>query len=241
MGIIPANALKKQFKAVWNEYLDKNGKDILVEATPLAVSCPNCIQDGNRNKSLNVYNTSFIRPVNIFPGTPNQITVFPQPFNVTTVSGVQYDPANLNPKILTTAVCPVCIGEGKLVAKIFHTIKAVITWNPEERLKDTSQGWEGDPICRIKVHNSNYALVRDAIRFVVDGVSCKLDIAPRVKGLGGDHLVEAYLITTAPGHSLTNNYNSDTRVNVNTIGTISDQAPPVTPTIPPVVPGDDVW
>jgi hypothetical protein len=190
---------------------------------------------------MNVYNTEFLRPVNVFPGTHAEQKIYPQPFNVPTVSGVQYDPNNPNPKILKTTVCPVCRGSGIITEPHDICITALVTWNPKEEFLDLSVGEEGESICRLKVFECDYEICKEAKSYIVDGVACRLFTPPRVKGLGGDHLVEFYLQTTAVDKDVTDKYENDSRVKVNPIGRVSDQAPPSTPTIPPSIPGDDVW
>jgi len=242
---IPAAKLKKQFKEGFHQYIKKMGRDVIVHLKPFSVDCPNCLVDSVRNTSANVYDESFIRPVNIFPGTYAERIIYPAPFNVTAASGVQYDPSLLDPKILKTTVCPVCRGEGILTYEDEVTIKGVVTWNPKEETLDLAPGYEGKPVCRIKTYEYNYALVRDAKYFLVDGEKCEHckeeGGAPRVKGLGADHITEFYVTAVEVGKSDSINLDEDSRLQYNKIGRVSDQAPPAAPTIPPQVPGDDVW
>lgn len=230
---------KKEFKKGIDSYLNNMGRNITIFLKPFITDCPNCIASDFSSKSANVYDTTFIRPVNIFPGTALQETVYPRPFNVDSATGVQYDPSDPNPKILKTTVCPVCTGEGKLIRDRKHCLKALVTWNPKEMLQEESAGREGHPICRIKTFKCNYAIIRDAKKFLVDGVECKLHIPPRVKGLGADHLIEAYLITSQVEASVSTNYNNDPRLNDRVQERTSDQAPSGTPTIPPIIPSDE--
>jgi hypothetical protein len=239
---IPAKPIKKEFKKRFYEFLRKNGRSITVKLPEYTVDCPNCIHDSVRGTSANIYDPRFVRPVNIFPGTPCQKTVYPAPFNLdSSPSGIQYDPGILDPKPIIASVCPVCVGEGKLTADNTFCIKALVTWDPKEEFLYASAGDEGKPICRIKTFSKDYSLCKNAESFIVDGVSCKLHIPPRLKGLGADHITEFYLITTAVGHSVSDKFDSDSRLNNNTIGRVSDQADSGTPTVPPEVPGDDVW
>lgn len=240
---IPAARLKKEFRQGFHEYIKKMGRDIVVHLKPFSVDCPNCLRDSVRKTSANVYDQSFVRPVNIFPGTFAERLIYPAPFNVTTVSGVQYDPSLLDPKILKTTVCPVCKGEGILVYEDQTIIRGVVTWNPREELRDLSPGYDGESICRVKTYEYNYSVVRDAKYFIVDGVKCEHSRVgtPRVKGLGADHITEFYLTATEIGKSVSDNYNLDDRLDSNPIGRVSDQAGISTPTIPPQVPGEDVW
>jgi len=239
MGI--PRSVKKQFKAKFDDYMKAMGKSIDVYLDPYEVGCPNCIFDSVQEVSANVYNEQFKRPVNIFPSTHAERIVYPVPFNVLTVSGVQYDPTIQNPKILKTTVCPVCKGTGILISANKICLTAVVTWGPKEEFLELSAGREGQPICRIKTFNCNYSVVRDATKFVVEGIECKLHRPPRVKGLGGDHIVEAYLLANEVGPSVSKNYDSDVRIDINNPERVSDQAPISTPTIPPTTPGDDIW
>lgn len=231
--------LKKEFKKGIDTYLKEMGRNIFSVLDPFVTDCPNCLHSDYSNLSANIYNTSFVRPINIFPGTSAQEIIYPQPFNVTSDVGVQYNPLNPNPKILKTTVCPVCKGEGKLTKERKECIKALVTWNPKEMIQEESAGREGHPICRIKTFNCNYAILRDAKSFIVDGVFCRLHIPPRVKGLGADHLIECYLITTDVKASVSTNYNNDPRLNNATQERSSDQAPNTTPINPPVIPSEE--
>lgn len=230
---------KKQFEKGINSYINNMGRNIIVFLEPFSTDCPNCINSTFGEKSANVYNVNFTRPVNIFPGTPAQEIIYPQPFNVSSVTGVQYNPSNPNPKILKTTVCPVCKGEGKLIKERKHCLKSLVTWNPKEKLMEESAGREGHPICRIKTFKCNYAIIREAKKFLIDGVECRLHIPPRVKGLGADHLIEAYLITNEIKANVTTNYNFDPRLNDRVQERTSDQAPVGTPINPPVIPSED--
>lgn len=232
-------SLKKEFKKGMDSYLDAMGKNITLILDPFKTDCPNCLHDQSRKKSINIYNTSFVRPLNIFPNTPQQKTIYPKPFNVTTVSGVQYDPFDPNPKILKTTICPVCYGEGFLSSPNTICIKALITWNPKEVIEETSAGREGNPICRIKTFKCNYAILRDVKEVLVDGVKCVLHIQPKVKGLGDDHLIEAYLITKEVKASVSENYNTDERLNTANEERSSDQASILTPINPPIIPSEE--
>lgn len=244
MSIKIPNRIKKDFNKGFDEYLNVMGREIQVYLEPYTVDCPNCLIASVHDSSANIYNQAFKRPVTIFPGTLVSKIVYPVPFNVMTVSGVQYDPSILDPKILTVTICPVCKGEGKLISPKEIFIKGLVTWNPKEENMDLSGGWDGKSVCRIKTFDDNYAIVREAKYFIVDGVKCehhKEGGTPRLKGLGGDHIAEFYLITTSIDKSVSDKYNSDNRLNYNPIERVSDQAPPTTPTIPPIVPGEDRW
>jgi hypothetical protein len=232
-------SLKKEFKTGMDSYLKDMGRTITVVLDPYITDCPNCVHDNVRKVSGNVYDETFVRPLNIFPGTSKQRIVYPKPFNVTSVSGIQYDPADPNPKILKTTICPVCFGSGNLTAPNIICIKALVTWNPKEKIEETSAGREGDPICRIKTFQCNYPIVRDAKGIIIDGVDCLLHIAPRPKGLGADHLIEAYLIAKDVKASATTKYNEDPRINTVTNERSSDQSQISTPINPPVIPSEE--
>lgn len=233
---------KKEFNKGFDLYLKNMGRDITVVTPPLSTDCPNCIFDSVRQKSSNVYDETFLRPVNIFPGTLVQKTVYPIPFNISTLPvGIEIDPNVTPPRILKTSRCPVCFGEGVLTSPVTYCIKALVTWNPKEKITENSGGRDGAPICRIKTFKCNYELILKSTEIIVDGIKTELHIPPRVKGLGADHIVEAYLITDEAGYQVSNNYDGDTRADLDTYGQASEQADVGTPTIPPTIPGDDPW
>jgi hypothetical protein len=232
--------LKKQFHKGFNSYLKNMGRSITVVLEPYRVDCPNCIMDSVRGKSTNVYNSSFIRPKNVFVGTSVQTKIYPQPFNIEEEpDGIQYDPNLQNPKILRTTVCPVCKGDGILISDNTVCIKGLVTWNPKEEFLDLSAGRDGQNICRVKTYKCNYSLCREAKTFIIDGVECALEIPPRVKGLGDDHLVEFYAIATEVDKSVSVKYDEDPRIIKNIHGSSSSQAEESTPNDPPTIPSDD--
>lgn len=239
--------LKSEFKKGFNQYIKAMGRPIQVVLDPTQVSCPNCIWDNVQGKSSNVYNESFKKPVNIFPATDMQTKVYPQPFNVTSVSGVQYDPSLIDPKILRVSVCPVCLGEGVLISENTSCIVAVITTGygqtgtEASTFIDLSAGRDGRQITRLKTKAENYAICRDAQYFIVDGIKMEIEIPAKLKGLGNLSITEVYLGTVKEDSSSNTKYDGDQRVNINQTGQSSDQADDSTPTIPPSVPGDDVW
>lgn len=247
MSLRIPTSLKKEFKDGFNEYIRKMGKPVYAYLPPYEVSCPNCIWDNLHGKSSNIYNLNFKRPVNIFPASASQRIVYPAPFNVTTVSGVQYDPALPNPKILQTVQCPVCAGEGLLFQENKSCFVGVVTvGKPQTGAQpsdfiDLSPGRDGMQLTRIKTFAKHYAVCRDAEYFVIDGVKYKQEIPARLKGLGNDSITELYLSTVTYDDSSNTKFDLESRVNVQELGQVSDQAPIGNPTIPPSVPGDDVW
>lgn len=242
--------LKKEFKDGFAEYIKTMGRNVEVYLKPYQVLCPNCQYDSVQKKSTNIWNSTFLRPVNIFVGTQFQQTIFPQPFNVTTASGVVYDPVITNPKILIATVCPICKGEGILIRDNKVDMNAVVTigllrggyGNTESpRFYDLSAGLEGKQVYRFKTYECNYATCRDAEYFKVDNIKLKAELPPRVKGLGGYHLTEMFLSEITEGNSVTDVFDNDIRTHIEKQGQTSNQAPVYNPTIPPIIPGDDVW
>lgn len=242
--------LKREFKSGFEDYIKAMGRCVDVYLKPYEIGCPNCISDVIQKKSMNVWNVNFLRAVNIFVGTPAQRTVFPQPFNVSEAPGVVFDPAIPNPRILRTSVCPVCKGQGTLTAENKEKIVGVITIGilgtgagnaKSPHFMQVSAGYDGREIYRIKTYAKHYAVCREAKHFKVDGITLQRETIARVKGLGGYHITEVYLVEVSEDSSVTNVFDSDARIKINEKGQMSDQAPLVTPTIPPIVPGDDVW
>lgn len=235
-------SLKTTFKKGIKNYIKEMGREITVILPPVEADCPNCIWDAVSNKSTNVYNQAFIRPVNIFPGKSYQTLVYPKPFNISDSDvdpGIQYDPTLPNPAPLKSSVCPVCKGKGVITKDNNICIKAHITWNPKEEYLDLSAGRDGVPMCRIKTYKDHYSLCTEAKSFLIDGVKCVMETPPKVKGLGDVHLIEFYLVQTQVDDKVTIKYDEDPRVNKDLVGQISDQASVGTPTVPPSIPSDD--
>jgi hypothetical protein len=243
---IPAS-LKKEFKKGFDEYIKVMGRTVQAYLEPFTVDCPNCIYDNTQKKSSNVYDETFKTPLNIFPGSSAQRIIYPAPFNVVSVSGVQYDPSIPNPKILKAAICPTCKGEGVLIQNNIVCIQAVVTRGISKTdvegpdMMDLSGGLDGLDVVRLKSFSCNYSVIRDAKYFIIEGIKAKLENPPRLKGLGSDAIVEAYLTTVKEDISSSDKYDKDVRIDINVHGTASNQAPSGTPTIPPVTAGDDVW
>jgi hypothetical protein len=181
--------------------------------------------------------------VNIFPGTPFQKIIYPVPFNITTVSGVQFDPSLVDPKILYTSLCPVCLGNGVLVHENIVKFTGLITIgkNDNPEFKDLSAGRDGIQFARIKTFSTNYSVCRDAKFFIIDGIKFIIEVPTRLKGLGDLHITELYLSEVQEGPSVNISQDSDVRILNVKQSNISNQAPVSTPTIPPTIPGDDVW
>lgn len=244
MTIKIPKSIKKEYKQGFDEYIRVMGKTVHVVLPSVKVDCPNCLWDSVSNTSSNVWDSNFLRPVTIFPQTPAQKTIFPQPFNVVSVSGVQYDPSLVDPKILSVRICPVCRGKGFLESPIEYCIKAVVTWNPEVRdgqVLNLPAGITGNSIVLVKTFSKNYALIKQAEYLVIEGTKVVFHNTPGIKGLGDNHITQFYGIASKTDMSVSDSYNGDIRVNNVTQGHISNQADLGTPTIPPTVPGDDVW
>lgn len=247
MSLNIPTGLKKEFKEGFYEYLRKMGRKIQVNLDPYSVKCPNCLYDNIQNSSTNNWDSNFLRPVTIFPNTGFSSIVYPQPFNTTTASGVQYNPSIPNPKILNTTVCPVCAGAGLLTSPNNICIQALVTENKTQGgtinpgFNDLSGGADGVQITRLKTYEKNYPLCRDAISFTIDGVNYKIETPAFLKGLGAKNITEVYLSTTQVDSSVDTGYDSDPRVNVAEQGQVSNQASIGNPTVPPSGPGDDIW
>jgi len=247
MSLNIPTSLKKEFKVGFNEYIDKMGRKIQVNLEPYSVKCPNCLFDNIQNSSTNNWDSNFLRPVTIFPTTGFASTVYPQPFNVVTASGVQYNPSIPNPRVLNTAVCPVCAGAGVLTSPNSICIKAVVTENEVSRgvdspgFEDLPAGRDGMQITRLKTYEKHYPICRDAKSFLIDGVTYKVEVPAYLKGLGSKHITQLYLSTTQVDSSVDTGYDADPRINVAEQGQVSNQASVVTPTVPPITSGDDIW
>lgn len=239
--------LKKEFKKSFAQYIKAMGRNVDVILKPHTVRCPNCIYDSVQKKSTNIYDLNFLRPVTVFPTTSYKRIVYPAPFNVTTISGVTFNPDIPNARILQTDTCPICNGDGVLRAENKTCMKAVVnrvsnqTNTEGSKTFDLSAGRDGYEILRVKTLPSNYAICRDAQVLIIDGVKTKLEVPAMLKGIGIDALVELYVSVVSEDSSSTVAYDKDTRINTSDNGQISDQASQSTPTIPPVIPGDDVW
>jgi hypothetical protein len=250
MALKIPKGLKREFKEGFLEYLKVMGDSVILHLEPYRVDCPNCVWDSNAKVSTNKFNSSFIRPVNIFVGTPKVKKVYPIPFNITDDSGIEYDPVLSNPRVLKSAVCPMCLGRGVLEEENTHTIVALITTHNSmpggggtegSNIIVLPAGEEGTQVTRIKSHPNHYAICRDAKYYTVKGIKMRNVIPPRLKGLGGEHITEAYLITVDVGKSSNTSKDGDYRLDTSPIGQSSNQAPESDPQNPPTTPGDTEW
>lgn len=243
MSIKIPKELKKEFHNGFNEYINSMGREVIAYLEATTVVCPNCTYDNIQKESNNIYNEDFKRPVNIFPGTSFQKTIYPVPFNVTSISGIQLDPTLIDPKILQTSLCPVCNGTGLLMHDNIVKFIGVVTIgkNDSPTFKDLAPGRDGIQFARIKTFNTNYSICRDAKYFIIDGIKYILEIPTRLKGLGDLHITELYLSEVQEGSSVNTSQDKDPRLLNIKQSNISNQADIGTPTIPPVIPGDDIW
>jgi len=240
---------QKVFKKTMDRFIKVNGRPIIVRLPPVSSDCPNCLTDPlfDQNESINRYNEAFVRPVNVFPGTTEERIVYPKPFNVLSVSGVIYDPSDPNPRILNTAVCPVCKGRGKLTVTPEVCINGNFNWHPRSglsdgKMTDISAGRFPSNIGIIKTDLCNYAICRDAVEFVLNnGVRCQTYETAVKKGIGEDAFVEIYVQKVDSTDSTSKDQVSDPRVNIRPIDSVSDQSNPGTPHSPPNTFADDEW
>lgn len=239
--------LKKEFKKGFYEFIDTMGQKVEVFIPPHSVTCPNCLWDSVQNSSINVFNNEFKRPLIVFPNTIYAKTIYPVPFNIDIDTDIQYNPQLIDPKILQCNICPVCNGEGKITSDNSICIQCLVTWDYSQtggettKYLDLSAGRDGKQIVRLKTYDYNYAICRDALYFIINGIKCEVVIPPKLKGLGDKHITEVFLVTVAVDASSEIMYDTDTRLSLNSLGTHSNQASSGTPTIPPNLPGDDVW
>jgi len=239
--------LKKKFQDGFDEYIRAMGREVTLELPVIYTDCPNCIYDSVNKNSTGRHDPSFVRPVYIFPSTSEEEKVYPQPFNIIDDSGVTYDPNGQVTQIVRSAICPVCKGKGRLVSKPTLDIIAVVTWNPKSptfdgRMLDESAGRFNENVVRLKTFSSNYEVCLQAKIFYVDGVKCEVFLPAHNKGIGGEHITEIQLQTVGVVDNATSrNYNHDSRVNINPLGTTSNQAEEADPHNPPQIFGDDEW
>lgn len=241
---------QKVFKKQMDRFIEVNGRPILVLLPQILSDCPNCLNDPifYQGESVNKYNTNFIRPVNIFPGTSEEQTIYPQPFNVDALpSGITFDPADPNPRIINSTICPVCRGKGKLAVQPNVCINANFNWHPRSGLSDgmimdLSPGRLPDNIGIIKTDLCNFAICKDSIGFIVDsGVECKMITPPVKKGVGEDAFVEIYVQKIDSTDTTSHINDEDARLNVRPVAESSAQADPGTPHSPPNTFSNEDW
>lgn len=238
---------QKTFKKTMDRYIKVNGKPVTIILPEISADCPNCISDTQfgQNESSNVYNISFIRPVNVFAGTSESITIYPQPFNISSLpSGIVLDPSVSNPKILKTTICPVCKGKGKLTVTPSACISANWNWGSrsnEGEIIDYSAGRTPDNVALVKTDLCNYALCRDAKKYILQGVECEMTHPPIKKGVGSDAFIQIRVQKIDSSDSTSNVNDYDRRLNTRPIETVSSQAPEGDPHSPPNTFSNEDW
>jgi len=241
MRNIALKRVQKVFKREIDRFITVNGRPVTVMLPEIKTDCPNCLHDVvfNQDESTNRYNELFIRPVYIFPGTSEEEIVYPQPFNVAALpSGIVFDPVDPNPKILKTTICPVCAGRGYLSIKPVVCITANYNWDPRSpttdgAIVDTSAGRSPANIGILKGHLKDYAICRDSIGFIVDGVECEMITPPTKRGVGSDAHIEIYLQKVDSSDATSYICDTDQRLNVRPVGEVSEQSDSGTPHSPP--------
>lgn len=155
------------------------------------IDCPNCIWDSINRKSSNIFDSSFVTPVVIFPSTDQSRTVTPTSF--------------------TSGRCPVCIGEGQLFTSQEVCIPAMINFisgGQGGRFNDLPVGREGVNFVLAKTLACHYNLLEGNTVFMIhNGIKCEKYKPPFVRGLGGEEAVcEMVLETTEAGQRTTNKF-----------------------------------
>lgn len=238
---------QKVFAKTMDQFISINGRPMIVLLPQIKADCPNCINDYlfGQGESANIYNTSFLRPVNIFPGTTEEAIIYPKPFNVDSVpSGIVYDPSDPNPKILNTTICPVCKGDGTLSIKPEVCINGNWNWGSSTKdgeIVDYSAGEVPHNVGIIKTDLCNYAICRDAKRFIIDGVECEAIVPPIKKGVGTDAFIQIRVQKIDNTDSTSRIKDKDKRLNVRSTDSISDQSSVGTPHSPPNTFSHEDW
>lgn len=182
MKLFPKN-FGKQIKNLYKEAIEEVGVPICLYMDSATQDCPNCLSNPD-GSSLNVYDSSFLAPTEIFGET-------------------------INPVSFTRGRCPVCYGKGYLENQnaSIKRITAIVRWNPSGAgdtvgdLDYTPAGIEGFNNVLVKTFKCHYDDLSDCNKAVIDGVDCKLLVPPvlrKVKLLGV--VAIAFFSSIDPGH-----------------------------------------
>lgn len=163
-------SIQQEYKKYINQVVSDLGREIDVLSSLTTVVCPNCYWDGVTNKSSGVFDSSFVSPVTVFSSTSAERTITPIPF--------------------TRGRCPVCFGEGKLVAHSVTTITANISYYPEE-LGGKSEEYNVEPFGKdgksyiiLKTHEKNYSLLLNCDAIFINDVRYEKVRPPVYDGVG---------------------------------------------------------
>ncbi len=177
MGMLPPN-LGKEIKKMYSQIMNETGEAVCLHMTPNSTDCPNCLS-GPQGKSLGIYDSSFVVPVEIYGDT-------------------------ITPQSFTRGRCPVCYGKGVLEQDVEKRITAIVRWNPtnDGDMEQTQAGIEGLNIVSIKSSKCYYDNIRDCVKASISGIDCRLLNPPVLRHIGRtDIVVVAFFTSIDPGHS----------------------------------------
>lgn len=183
MKLLPPN-LNKEIKKVYSAAIEEVGEPICLYLPPVnKQDCPNCINTYSIGESLNIYDSTFTSPTEIFGST-----ITPTPF--------------------TRGRCPVCSAKGYLEQENIKRVKAIVRWNPSGAgdasgsMDYTPAGVEGFNNVLVKTAKCYYGSLRDCEKAIISGVECKLLVPPVLRHLKTTDIVAiAFFSSTDTGHS----------------------------------------
>ena len=93
--------------------------------------------------------------------------------------------------------CPICRGNGFLETKRKVWVNCLVTWKTGDNDSTyTPAGTEGATIVQLKTDPKYFELFKNCYSIVVDGIECKVETPPIVRGLGGQDVLVISAFTT---------------------------------------------
>jgi len=178
MTLVPTEFLDA-FTEDQRQLINDLSRSIKIGLSPTKEDCPNCYYDGMAGSSAAIH-TSFVGSITVFAGTADERTYTAVPFN---------------------NICPICRGKGYLVSSNEKTLSAHVWWYSNDKVgqsyPDSPVGYSGQNVVKIKSHSDNYSDFKNALYFVIDGVTVLPSSTPVLRGMGtSEGIVEIFCKTS---------------------------------------------
>ncbi len=177
-----SNKTKERFKQSIRDVIKGLSRKVQVYKQPIKFECPNCYFDKLTNKSTGKCKWTV------------------EEAEIKQIEYAISHPGSIGYKWFRTGRCPICKGNGYLETKRKVWIECLVTWdtgktNGNENVY-TPAGIEGSTVVQLKTNPKYFELFKNCTSIVVDGLSCKIETPPIIRGLGDQAVLVISAFTT---------------------------------------------
>lgn len=165
---------KDRFKQAMRDIARDLGRQVKVYTLIKRSECPNCFYDKATDSSTGKCKWA----------TPLEARAKQQEYELATGS------TDLRYKFFKVGRCPVCKNIGYLATYKRHWIQCLVNWDVDDSSAIYTQaGKDSTSFVELKTDPKYLNLFLNCVRLEVDGITCKIEYPPTMRGLGNQTLL----------------------------------------------------